>query len=329
MMARLDEIDIAARCSPPSTTKVREQLLDYMAQTDMSAQEVAERTGYARSTVHFFVRGDYGRVAANDCHLRAALWEMMERNPVRVSARSQGRLFPTENCRRIQKYFDAAVERGAVCLLFGAPGTQKSFVLQHLVAERNRKKQNDAIYVYASSEMAPLSLLKRIGRQAGCGFKTIFTEGMITRLLAHFAATERPPAIIVDEAQHLHIHTLELLRELHDRSGCGLVLAGSHNLFENFLRDRGRLEQWFSRIDFKDPLPGLTEDEVYEIAASELGNGQPAKLSEKQLSTLVRACRVDDVFARGEDGKPCAAKYLSARRLVKVLAQHKAKRSAA
>jgi len=328
-MARLDEIDIAARVNPPSVSKVREQLLDYMAQTDMSAQEVAERTGYARSTLHFFIRGDYGRVAANDSHLRAALFEMMQRNPVRVSARSQGRLFQTESYRRIKKYFDAAVECGEVCLLYGPPGTQKSFVLEHLVAECNRKKQNGAIYVYASSDMPPLALLKRIGRQAGCGFKTQYTEGMLTRLLVHFSATEKSPAVIVDEAHHLHIHELELLRELHDRSGCGLVLAGSHNLYENFLRGRAQLEQWLSRIDHKDPLPGLSEREVYEIAASELGNGQPAKLSEKQLSTLVRACRVEDVFAHGADGRPAIVKYLSVRRLVKVLAQHKMKGPAA
>jgi DNA transposition AAA+ family ATPase len=329
MTSRIDDLKFADRVNPPPTAQVQRRLLEYMGLTDMSAQEVAERTGYARSTVNFFVRGAYGKVTGDDRCLRAAMWDMMERNPIRVSARNHARLFPTENYRRIQKYFEAAIERGEVCLLYGPPGTQKSFVLEYLVAERNRKKLNDAVYVYASCDIRPLALLKRIGRQAGVPIKTQAVERMISGLLAHFASLDKPPAILVDEAQHLHIEALEILREVHDRSGCGLVLAGSHNLYENFLRGRAQLEQWLSRIDHKDPLPGLQENEVHEIAARELGNGHPSKLTERQLDTLVKACRVDDVFARSADGKPEAVKYLSVRRLVKVLAQHKAKREAA
>ncbi|MCL5743187.1 MAG: AAA family ATPase, partial [Acidobacteria bacterium] len=140
---------------------------------------------------------------------------------------------------------------------------------------------------------------------------------------ALFGRMERPPVVVMDEAQHLDVHCLEILRELHDRSGCGLVLAGSHNLFENFLRGRQQLEQWLSRIDHKDPLPGLLEDEVAQIATRELSNGQPANLSAKKLKEIVAACRVEDIFGRDAAGKRAAREYLSVRRLVKFLAQVK------
>jgi len=328
-MARLDEIDIAARVDPPPTEQVRARLIEYMSALGLSSREVGERMGYSGSTVRFFIRSEYERkTIANERRLCGVIWEMMQQNPIQSPARKPARLFPTENYRRIQSYFKAAVERSEVCLLYGPPGTQKSFVLEYLVEEQRRQKLREAIYIYATSGICSLALLKRIGSGAGVSTRTQSIDSMLARLLASFSLAEIPPAIVVDEAQHLGIQALELLRELHDRAGCGLVLAGSHDLYEKFLRGRARLEQWLSRIDHKEPLPGLQEKEVHEIAARELGNGQTAKLSEKQLGILVRACRVDDIFAQSADGKPAVVKYLSVRRLVKVLAQYKAKRPA-
>jgi DNA transposition AAA+ family ATPase len=333
MMARLNELDIAARVGSPSTATVRERLVRYMADLGLGSREVGERIGYGGSSLRCFIRGDHEKKrsptsAFFDERLCRAIWKMLEENSLPSHARKPARLFPTENYRRIQSYFNAAVEHGEVCLLFGPPGTSKTFCLEHLVAERDRKKLKDAIYVYATCSTYPLALLKRIGSGLGIGCGTQSIDSMLARLLARFSLADQPPAIIVDEAQHLNVAALEVLRELHDRSGCGLVLAGSHDLYEKFLRGRAQLEQWLSRIDHKEPLPGLQEKEVHEIAARELGNGQPAKLSEKQLSILVQACRVDDIFARDADGKPEVAKYLSVRRLVKLLAQYKAKRTA-
>jgi DNA transposition AAA+ family ATPase len=267
----------------------------------------------------------YHLVANGDLMIRRLIWDYLERNPIAPGAgllpENAGRLFRTRNFRIISTYLAAACDEGEVCLLYGPPGTQKTFVLSHQLAERNREKKTQALYVYASVNMTPRSLLKRIGREAGVFVNLASNERLISSILAEFRARKRAPAVVVDEAQHLGIPSLEILRELHDRSGCGLVLAGSHNLFENFMRGRAQLEQWLSRIDHKDPLPGLLEDEVRDISCRELGNGQPAKLGEAQVKKIVAACSVEDIFARGADGKPHVAKYLSVRRLVKFLGQ--------
>jgi hypothetical protein len=312
-----------ANAQVPNTRRTMAAVREYMSLADLTVNEMSERVGYSRAALAHFLRGVYERLAGTDKNLRASLWEFMNRNPLEPRAHARGRLFETENARRIRRHFLAAIERGQIALLYGPPGTQKTFALEHLVAERNRARKNDAIYVYASQDIAPLILLKRISREAGVRAGYGVRERLISNLLANFGARAKPPAIVVDEAQHLPIDSLEILRELHDRSECGLVLAGSHNLYEKFLRGRQQLEQWLSRIDHKDPLPGLQEDEVREIAARELGNGQPAKITEKQARALVDACRVDDVFARDANGKPAPCKYLSVRRLVKVLEKTK------
>jgi DNA transposition AAA+ family ATPase len=305
-----------------------ERVRDYMARADLSAADLAERVGKGRSTVNAFIQQRY----TNHGNLRewrflaAHLIEFIERNPVDVPLALKGNLFQTENYRRIARYFNAAVEHGEVCLLYGPPGTQKSFVLGHLVAERNRTGKYDALLIYTSQGITPLCLLKRIGRAAGVLTGWVARDRITDNLLFNFSKRGHV-AIIVDEAQHLGVDALETLRELHDRSACGMVLAGSHNLFEMFMRGRAHLEQWLSRIDHKEPLPGLLQNEVCEIAARELGNGHPAHLSEKRIAALLDACRVDDIFARGPDGKPCPRKYYSARRLVKVLDQVKLRRA--
>lgn len=315
----------------PSTALTEKAIRDYLARSGMSAADFAERIGYSPAAVNAFLQGSYGARASTDAHLRAAAWEFMRRRPVKVGVRAEGRLFETENVRRIRVYFQAAVERGEICLLYGPPGTQKSFTLEHLIAERHRAGQDDALYVYASVGMTPFGLMRRLMRQAGLhlgGFK----EQVTANFLSWAAGREKPPAVIIDEAQHLSKDALEQARELNDLGGCGLILAGSHNLYEDMLKNRRWLEQWISRQDHKEPLPGLLESEVREIAARELGSangGQPARLSEKQLQSFLDASRVDDFFSRNEQGKPEPRKYYSVRRLTKVLNQVKASKTRA
>ena len=315
--------------APPSET-VREALRTYLGVLDITVGQFAERIQRGESTVNLFLQGRYRKEGCGDELIRKQVWDFLRRNPIEAEAEglpeNSGRLFCTKNFRIISEYFASACDEGEVCLLYGPPGTQKTFVLSHMIAERNKEKKVPALYVYASIKMTLRALLKRIGREAGVFVNLASIERLLSSIISEFKSRKRPPAIVIDEAQHLDIPSLEILRELHDRSGCGLVLAGSHNLYENFLRGRAHLEQWLSRIDHKDPLPGLLEDEVREISCRELGNEQPAKLGETQMKKIVAACSVEDIFARGADGKPRAVKYLSVRRLVKFIAQVKKSR---
>jgi DNA transposition AAA+ family ATPase len=322
-----------AHVDAPDSNAVREGLKSYMGIMDVTPAQFAERIRRGESSVNLFLQDRYTKVCADDSMFRKVIWDYLQRNPISPDGGAlpacPGRLFRTKNFRIISEYLASACDEGAVCLLYGPPGTQKTFAISHLVAERNREEKTPAIYVYASESMTLRALLKRIGQGAGVFVNLQGTDRIIGSILADFKSRERPPAVVIDEAQHLTIPLLEICRELHDRSGCGLLLAGSHHLYENFLRGRARLEQWLSRIDYKDPLPGLLENEVREISSRELGNGQPVKLEEAQLKKIMAACSVEDIFARGADGKPHVSKYLSVRRLVKFLSQVKKSRKAA
>jgi DNA transposition AAA+ family ATPase len=316
----------------PDSSTVREALKNYMGVMDLTPAQFAERTQRGESTINLFLQDRYRKVGADDLMIRKLIWDYLERNPIAPDGGAlpgcPGRLFRTKNYRIISEYLTSACDEGAVCLLYGPPGTQKTFALSHLIAQRNREGKTPAIYIYASESMTPRALLKRVGQGAGVFVNLQGLDRIMGSILANFKSRDRAPAVVIDEGQHLTIPVLEIARELHDRSGCGLLLAGSHNLYDKLLRGRARLEQWLSRIDYKDPLPGLLEDEVREISRRELGNGQPAKLNEAQMRSIMAACAIEDIFARGADGKPRVAKYLSVRRLVKFLSQVKKSRAA-
>jgi DNA transposition AAA+ family ATPase len=312
----------AERAGAPEARLVRAGLLDYMRLTGSTVLNIAREVGYSRATVDMFIHSVYRRGFRDDLFLRTAIWEFVQSRTTTPAPGPRGRLFETAGYRQIRRYVLRAIEHGEIALIYGPPGVQKTFVIEHLVAERQREEKNDAIYVYAAPGLSMLSLLKRVCRAAGGALPWESREQVTSALVYRFASCGKPPAVLVDEAQHLSIDCLEILRELHDRAGCGLVLIGSHSLFESFVRPERRphLEQWLSRIDHRQQLPGLLKDEVCEIAARELGNGQPAQLTEKQRAVLLTSCRVQDVYARGPDGRPAVRTYYSARRLVKVVA---------
>jgi len=70
--------------------------------------------------------------------------------------------------------------------------------------------------------------------------------------------------IIVDEAQHLPTGTLDQLRSLHDRAGCGLVLSGNQTVYSRLAGGNGKPEfaQLFSRVGMRINQDRPTDEDV-------------------------------------------------------------------
>jgi hypothetical protein len=78
----------------------------------------------------------------------------------------------------------------------------------------------------------------------------------------------------VDEANHLEIEAMELLRYVYDRGRLGVVLIGTLRLYEIFTngsRPASELEQLWSRVGICELLPGLTEYEARQMIQKALG----------------------------------------------------------
>jgi DNA transposition AAA+ family ATPase len=290
----------------PSMKEVRAKLQDYMERTGLQAEDMARRINYSRVSLYHFVQGRYENVARSSAQIRAAIIDFIDAHPIEPVTSSSGRMYETENVRLIRKCFYEALDGRRAYYFRGAPGSQKTFVLQHLIAELNRDEISKnghgrrAFYVRARYGIKPTQMMKRIAEAAGS-----ITSGDSDRILRNlrFDLGNRKSLFVIDEAQALDIPCLETLRELHDMPpNCGLLFAGSHELESMF--NRLDMEQWKSRLRKGAELPGIQEDEATMVIRGELGD-----VSAQKIADLVKKCYTTD------QRKGREVKYISARLL--------------
>ncbi|MGC1486113.1 MAG: ATP-binding protein [Candidatus Acidiferrum sp.] len=236
----------------------------------------------------------------------------------------------TKSYEILHERLDEAANEGINAIVYGPPSSEKSFVLKNL-CQQFRAAGRPVIYSYCGPRCTESFLYRGIAEAAGIPIRSSLRWACRYAVLNDLCARAVLPAIVLDEAQHLEIDALEGVRQIHDltardgRPGCGIILAGSHNLLREFLNPmrRARLEQTLSRFPHRVQLEGMSKHEILKLASQAFGNGKPAKLSEEQQRRLLERCSVDDPYFVGGDGKPAPRAYYSCRRLLEYIRQQK------
>jgi type II secretory pathway predicted ATPase ExeA len=321
MMRKLEAIQT------PEYAIVAAKANEWMARTGARPQDLAARLGIGESTLRLFLYGRYGELGGtrDTRFICARVWPFINERWPKEEAPEAAQLLETRGYRKMLGVVKEAIENGGISIVSGAPSTEKSFVFERLCAQF-REAGQDAIYLYCGPRVTPTGILREIARSSQVWLRSCQFQPYMQALRSEFLSRKTPPALVFDEAQHLSIETLETIRELHDRTrrgsrkGCGVVLAGSHNLQRDFERASRRpaLEQWLSRISYRVELEGMTRDETLTIAARAFGNGRPAKLSEAQQEACLKRCTVVDAYANPP--RP----YYSSRRLLEYARQQRA-----
>jgi DNA transposition AAA+ family ATPase len=281
--------------------------LQYMDCTGLTTRDLAHRIGRGYSTLKSFLAGNYEQTGGNDGPICAAIAEYMAVHPVGRANKVEGELFQTDNVRLIHQTVEKLLPRPRAFMIYAPPGSQKSFVLQHEIYGLNQRELSKnghgrrAYYVYARLGIRPRDLVKRIA--VACGSSSM---GHIDRILAnlreHFHG--RRVLLIIDEAQHLDLDCLEVIRELLDQPPYfSLLLAGSHDLYTKFDAHSATLEQWNSRIAEKVALPGVTKDEALGIVKHKVGHllaaAKDQEFARSAPADFVERATVKDVFNGG------------------------------
>ncbi len=292
------------RASSARSNDVRAMLQDYLNRTGLNTRDFARRINYSQVSLNFFIAGRYESVAANDAAICAAISDFIAAHPIAPFTETEGKLYETANVRTLRRVFYDCLDKQRAGVIYGGPGSQKTFALEHLIAELNREELaknghgRRAYYVYCRQAIRPNQLLKRVAE--ACGTITAGDTDRVIRNL-RFDFGKRRVLLVFDEAQHLSVDCLETVRELLDRLHCGLLFAGSHDLIRTFQRSM-ELEQWNSRLRAAVELPGITDAEAEQIVREEIG-----EVTAKQIAKLIGDSRVPDVRKKTE--------YISARRL--------------
>ncbi len=289
-----------------SSSKEREQtralLVDYLERTGLTEGDFGRRINYAPGTVRQFMSDKYHNVAGSSKLICRAIKSYIESNPIIPPSQPFGDLYETANMHAIRHTFELLLRRPVSYMVYAPPGSQKSFVLEHLVAELNREQiaqegNRRAFYVYGRVKVTPGQLMKEVA--VACGSSSAGDRLRIVRNL-RFDFRERRVLLVVDEAQHLSLDCFEALRELLDRPPFfSLLFSGSHDLRAIFDRFSATLEQWNSRIVDKVQLPGITREEAEGIVQREIGDwlhSLPSSSARAKVARLIDSSTSEDAF---------------------------------
>lgn len=239
----------------------------YVKDHGLSVGQFADLLDYSRTTLAKYLAHDYTNCRAVEARLKAFF-----AREERVATGSK--FHPTAVAQEILECCQYALDARAIVLIYGSPGLGKTTTVMEFIRRRWEEQQaRDVVFVTASSITTPYGLVRNISAELGVSNYGC-THALVERILAELK--RRPHLLIVDEANHLSIRSLELLRSLHDLSACGLLLMGSSALMQRIFSPKGRtaedLEQFRSRIDyFKCLSPGATARE--DLAAVARAHG--------------------------------------------------------
>lgn len=296
----------------PKSMTTRHKLLAYKQQGNLTWDQVAMLCGRGRVSVERFSKDKYEQTAESDLLIRRDIETMFERYPLAITEAARGELYKTENVSTLEKWFHYCHANSAMALIYGPPGSQKTFVARHMVEDFNaahlqKDDSQRAFYIRSSVKMGPRELLRRI-----C-FTTGAPGGMTTATCLNGLRLALRPykvLLVVDEGQLLTLDALEALRELHDpETGLrvGVLLMGSHRLANILNQKAPILEQLNSRIEANVELAGVSEASAKAIVKAEMPT-----LTARQQQALVDQSSVPDIYRRG---KP----YINVRRLFKAM----------
>jgi type II secretory pathway predicted ATPase ExeA len=283
----------------------RARLIDFLQRTGSTEADFARWIGYAHKSLKMFCSEKWHHVAGSSEYICRAINGYIATHPIAPMTQPFGELYDTANVRAMRETFKALMRRPVAYLIYAPPGSQKSFVLEHLVGELNgeesakREPTQAAFYFYAIARMTNSQVMK--GVAIACGTSAAGDRMRIARNLAHDFQGRRG-LLVVDEAQHLSIDNFETLRALLDQPPhFSLLFAGSHDLKQTFDRFSSTLEQWNSRIVDKVRLPGVKVDEAEGIVRREIGELLKARTAEsarKTIRALIAGATVKDGFEK-------------------------------
>jgi len=231
------------------------ELQQVMQKRECTQAAVARAIGYSGSALNQWLAGKYkGDVAT----LEHAVRGFIERDSEKArNRRIRLKFTMTSTARRV---FDAARmchldgEIGVVC---GEAGAGKTISVKEY-ASRN----SDVILVEADLGYTALDLFrelhKKCGFDGGCNLNKM-KDDIIERL------RDSGRLIIIDEAEHLPVRALDLLRRVNDKAEVGILFCGLARFMETLRVRQTDFAYLYTRIGFRITLDSLQAQDIETI----------------------------------------------------------------
>jgi len=201
-----------------------------------------------------------------------ALNTFMETLVRRKDAKRPAGFIETDVAKRILTVVSKTIELSSIGLIYGDAGRGKSMTLR---AAKEIHRGSVLIRVLQSTRR-PRGLAIQIAKALNLPATRASTYVAESKIIEALRGTGR--AIIVDEAHQLGPDALELVRDIHDETGCPMILAGTMRLHDQVSDQQLYFGQLSSRTAIKydlgeelrgggggDPKPIHSIDEIKQL----------------------------------------------------------------
>ena len=253
---------------------LQQKLAEFKAKSGMNQTQLARSIGTSPASISMYLNGTYADKGGNYGTIEPKIEAFLE---VQESKAQREELVlgfvSTKTTRRISEVMRDAHEAGDTVVIYGQAGLGKTQAVKNYC-----EKNPAAILIEANPSFTALVLMRKLAAAA-----KVSTVGSLNDLFESVSDRLRDSGrlIVVDEAENLPLRALEIIRRLHDDTGCGLVLSGMPRLVANLRGKHGELVQLYSRVSVALNLgDSMPDDELEEIARAAMPEADDATIAE-------------------------------------------------
>lgn len=212
----------------------------------LSQRTVAREAGISGTTLNQLLQGKYG---ADDTLVteKLANWLSSRELARKLGKKTDGlfKFVETPTAKKIRAVFEFVATLHDISVIYGGAGIGKTTALK-----KYAEKQPNCWVVTATPATASVAaILEEIALALGLrdfpGRASRVQREIIRRL------RDTKGVLIIDEAQHLSINSLEAIRCIHDATEIGLILCGNESVYSRLTAGGSRtaaFAQLFSRV---------------------------------------------------------------------------------
>ncbi len=253
---------------------LQQKLAEFKAKSGMNQTMLARGIGVSPASISMYLNDTYAEKGGNYETIEPKIEAFLE---VQESKAQREELVlgfvSTKTTRRISEVMRDAHEAGDTVVIYGQAGLGKTQAVKNYC-----EKNPAAILIEANPSFTALVLMRKLAAAA-----KVSTVGSLNDLFESVSDRLRDSGrlIVVDEAENLPLRALEIIRRLHDDTGCGLVLSGMPRLVANLRGKHGELVQLYSRVSVALNLgDSMPDEELEQIARAAMPEADDETIAE-------------------------------------------------
>lgn len=236
--------------------EARNLVLDYKAKSSKSQTLIATELGVSGAQLSSFLSGTY-KAPHTIIPKISSLMKVSEKKAI---APREPEFVETKVSKAVMNAITYSHIQGKISVVYGDAGVGKTMAINEYC-----KQNNLAIKITISPSYASMSGVNELIADK-LGVRERVSRKIYAEIIAKLKDSGR--VIIIDEAQHLTVRTLNHLRCMADESGVGITLVGNDEVYTK-LKGSGRADfaQLFSRIGMRKQVltNTLTKDDILSV----------------------------------------------------------------